>query len=232
MQIILVAATEAEILPTLEFLKKNFLLESGAFKIHVNLWLKTIISGVGPASAALAIGLLNTAPDTLVLHAGVAGSYDENLPLGSLVEIERERWGDLGAEDRDGSLIDVFSLGLLNPDSFPYDRGWIKNDSAPFTKLPIRDGVTVSRASGYQPTINSISHKFPLAVESMEGAGIFLACRIKHIPFLSVRAISNWVKPRDKSSWKMGLALENLNNFLIQLISDPVDLHLKMRSSK
>lgn len=232
MEIILVAATEPEVLPTLEFLKKNFLCESGAFEIQEGLRLKPIISGVGPAAAALAIGLLDTTPYTMVLHAGVAGSYDENLPLGSLVEIEREHWGDLGAEDRDGSLIDVFSLGLVNPDNFPYDQGWIKNDSAPITKLPIRDGVTVSRASGSLPTINSLSLKFPHAVESMEGAGIFLACRMKSIPFLSVRAISNWVKPRDKSSWKMSLALENLNNYLVQLISDPGDLHLKMRSSR
>ena len=231
MELILLAATEAEIGPTLDYLKKKFPCRDKEFYLEENIKVKALICGVGPAASALAVGMLKPSPNTLIIHAGVSGAYDPGIPLGTLLEIGKERWGDLGAEDRDGSFIDIFQLGLQNPEIPPYLGGWIHNLASPATDLPLCAGITVSRTSGSASNIRSYSETYPEAVESMEGAGIFLACRTKGIPFVSIRAISNTVQPRDKSQWKMDLALENLNNYLINSILSPETFYRKLMSS-
>src|SRR5690606_23292382 len=63
--------------------------------------------------------------------------------------------------------------------------------------------------------------KFPhVALESMEGAAVFYACAQEELPCIQVRAISNYVEQRDKSSWKIDLAITNLNNWLQKFIRE------------
>jgi len=39
------------------------------------------------------------------------------------------------------------------------------------------------------------------------------------INFLQIRSISNYVEPRNKDNWDLPLAISNLNNTLIELIT-------------
>ena len=52
----------------------------------------------------------------------------------------------------------------------------------------------------------------------MEGAAFHYVCLKEHVPFAQVRAISNFVTPRDKSQWQMKKAITNLNKWLIKFI--------------
>ena len=52
----------------------------------------------------------------------------------------------------------------------------------------------------------------------MEGAAFHYVCLQENIPFVQLRAISNFVGERDKSKWLMKEAIENLNRETIALV--------------
>ena len=55
-------------------------------------------------------------------------------------------------------------------------------------------------------------------IESMEGAAVFYVCNWLGIPCYQVRAVSNFVEPRDSSKWNIPLALENLKEALLNVL--------------
>jgi futalosine hydrolase len=53
--------------------------------------------------------------------------------------------------------------------------------------------------------------KFSAQVENMEGAGFFYVMMQSGIPFLELRAVSNFIEPRDVEKWEIMYAINNLN---------------------
>jgi futalosine hydrolase len=208
MKILVVAATEAEIAP---FLK------SEGHKHEIS----ALITGVGMVATAYELTkALSKHKYDLVLQAGIAGSFDRNIALGSLVFINSDQYGDLGAEGHD-KYIDIFTLGFLEPDVHPFSKGKLVNPlSAVHGKisLPQVSGVTINTISGNETTINARKQRHGAQVESMEGAAFHFVCLKEHVPFAQVRAISNYVEPRNKENWKIKEAIINLNDWLIKFI--------------
>lgn len=201
MKLLLAAATEAEIAPTLARLQPT-----GNVRI--------CITGVGLMAATFALtrALLQEQYD-FVLQAGIAGAFDGTIPLGSLVVVESELLGDLGAEDHD-RFIDIFELGFGSPNAFPFTAGRLVNplDPMPFPcNLPRVSSLTVHTVSGHAPTIGRRAKQYGAAVESMEGAALHYVCLQLGVPFLQLRAISNYVTPRDRSAWQIAKAVAALN---------------------
>ena len=85
--------------------------------------------------------------------------------------------------------------------------------------LPVAKGITVNKSYGRSTMLNELSSKFDGEVESMEGAAVFYVCKNMNIPFLELRAISNYVEPREFSNWNIPLALSNLNVAVFQVLS-------------
>ena len=52
----------------------------------------------------------------------------------------------------------------------------------------------------------------------MEGATLHYTCRQAGIPFLQIRAVSNYIGERNKANWKIKEALDNLNQTLLKYI--------------
>lgn len=218
MKILLAAATAAEIGPAL----KHWGLEAeqaAGKTIHAAPYSITVcITGGGmvPATFALTQALLTGHYD-FVLQAGIGGSFDQSIPLGSLVAIRSERLGDTGAEDH-AQFIDLFDLGFADKNEAPFQGGQLIN---PLTNIPfplpelIVDGITISTVSGHAPTIEARQKAFRPTTESMEGAALHYVGLQLNIPFLQVRTISNYVTPRDRSSWQIGKAVKTLNDQLI-----------------
>jgi len=70
-----------------------------------------------------------------------------------------------------------------------------------------------------QPTrIEQLKKKYGAVVESMEGAALHFICREANIPFIQIRAISNYVGERNKAHWKMKEAIEALNEVLVKYV--------------
>ena len=210
MNVIIVAATEMEI---------------GPFRKHIqNTSLQcaeVLITGVGMVATPYALTRhLHANRYDLVLQVGVGGSYDNAIVLGELVFVTSEQYGDLGAEDHE-QYLDIFEMGLMRMNEFPYEGGKLNTHlSAIQNKINLKQvsGLTVNTVSGNEITIQLRKEKYGCQVESMEGAAFHYVCLQEKIPFVQVRAISNYVTPRDKSQWMMKEAIKNLNEWLIEFV--------------
>lgn len=217
--IMVVAATAAEVL-----LIKAKIADAGFIPqeqewilgpIHVQFF----ITGVGMTATAvhLSAQLTKSRPD-LVINVGIAGAYGTRRSIGDVVLVVQEQFGDLGIEESDGSFHDLFEVGLSNPDEFPFQSGTLKNEFNEPSFLPTASGLTVSKVHGYEPSIEDIVKKYGADIETMEGAAFFYTCLVHQLPFMAIRAISNKVEKRDRSAWRIELALENLSNVVKELL--------------
>lgn len=150
----------------------------------------------------------------------MGGTFDRTIGLGELVFITSEQYGDLGAEDRD-SYIDIFDMGLIEKDVFPHQNGRLDTPAAGFHQsINLRrvSGLTVNQVTGNEKTVTRLAETYNCAVESMEGAAFHYVCLHEQVPFAQVRAISNYIEPRDKSKWQMKEAIISLNNWLLSFV--------------
>jgi len=204
MRILLLAATDFEINPTLQFLEDRKLTDRVAVEI----------TGVGlmPATYAIAKGVASHRPD-LLLQAGLAGCIDTDLPLGTTAAVLRETVGDLGVL-QNATFTSAFDLGLMRPNEHPWHDGKLVNghdDLLKQTGLPLVDSVTVNEISTAEDRISYYKHGLESGIASMEGAALHYVVLMESIPFLQIRSFSNYVSERDKSKWVLDSAIEILN---------------------
>src|ERR1700712_1095407 len=112
MKLLLAAATEAEIAPTIAVLHRQDTLSDGVVFKAGSREITICITGVGLTAATFSLTrALLTGTYDFVLQAGIGGAFDRHIPLGSVVAVSGEQLGDLGAEDR-GAFIPIFDLGF------------------------------------------------------------------------------------------------------------------------
>ncbi|MBS1585610.1 MAG: futalosine hydrolase [Bacteroidetes bacterium] len=221
MKVLLTAATEGELGLALAHLQQHWQaigphhFTKGANELRVH------IGGVGMVATVYSLmKLLRTNTCDFALQAGVGGSFDHRIALGDVVSISSDQYGDLGAQDG-YNYLDIFELGLLAENEAPFNNGKLPAPSSTVADkilLPKATALTVNSVSGTDFMVKARRQKFNCQVESMEGAAFHYVCLMENIPFAQVRAISNYVEPRDKSKWKMKEAVINLNNWLIGFI--------------
>lgn len=210
MKILVTAATPFEIKPFMDHL---------AGKNYQNCQVTTLIGGIGMMHTAYQLGrqFALSRPD-LAIQVGIAGCFDHSWEMGKVVIIDKEQLGDLGVEDGE-AYKDLFDIQLWQPDQPPFNNRQLINplkDIPYLPSLPTASGVTVNTVSGSEHTRQLLLDKYNPAVESMEGAAFHYACLQEKIPFLQLRSISNYVEVRDKSKWKIQLAIKELNDTLIK----------------
>ena len=210
MKLLLAAATDAEIRPCVEWLRANP--DSSKNTVEV------LITGLGMMTATFSLTqLLSKKVFDFVIGAGIAGAFNQRLRIGECVIVVDEQLGDTGAEDHD-AFLDVFDMGLLPPNTFPFRSGRLGNSLAanpfPIDTLRQVSGITIGTVSGNEGTIAKRMLRYNPDVESMEGASLHYVCLQMGIPFIQLRAISNYVTPRDRSAWKIGEAIHALNDQL------------------
>lgn len=206
MKLLIVAATSTELKQVFEHfnLPQHNFIETAQFDV--------LITGVGMTATAFALGKHLTAKYNLVLNVGIAGSFDKNIPLGHLVNIVTDTFAELGAEDHHNFLtIDELGFGA---NKF--------HATFALTNLQNATAITINKVHGNMESIEKTIKKFNPTVESMEGAAVFYACNELKIPCAQVRSISNYVEPRNRDNWQIGLAIKNLNDWLIDFINTAV----------
>lgn len=52
----------------------------------------------------------------------------------------------------------------------------------------------------------------------MEGAALHYVCLMEKVPFIQIRAVSNYIAERNKKNWNMKSSIINLNTELIRLL--------------
>ena len=172
-----------------------------------------LVTGVDVTATAFHLGwILSREKPDWVINAGIAGAFSPQWPLGTVVQVVQERFGDLGVEEADGHFIDVEEMGL-----WPYAE--MSNPHPPLPSLGVCKGLTVHKVHGSTASIQKIRLKYPdTDVESMEGAAFFYACLAAGVPFVEIRSISNLVEPRNREAWDLPLAINQLNKVLIQIL--------------
>jgi len=182
-----------------------------------------IITGAGsPAATECLTRKIYFSHYDLVINAGICGSFRKEYDPGTVVCIDREIWGDLGAEDHK-DFLDLFDLGILKKSEKNFTGIELVNTgnsySRYFSHLPIVKGITVSKAHGDAESIRKCMQKYDPDVESMEGAAVFQVCLSSGLNFQCLRSISNFVESRNKKAWDIGKATQNLSVELNRIIS-------------
>ncbi|MEK5164801.1 futalosine hydrolase [Paenibacillus sp. FSL R5-0527] len=174
------------------------------------------LAGVGPAAAAAATAAALAAAGgefELVISAGIGGGFHGVAEVGSLVVASEIIAADLGAETPDGfASVDELGFGSAR---IAVERRLAARwaDALAAAGLPAYYGpvLTLSTATGTAETAEALRARFPGAgAEAMEGYGVAEAARQFGLPSLELRAISNAVGPRRRELWKIGDALQAL----------------------
>jgi futalosine hydrolase len=173
-----------------------------------------VTTGVGMvATAAHCSRALARTPYDVALNLGLCGSFDPKLAPGAVVHVVTDRLPEMGAEDGE-TFLTIQQLQLLDDDAFPFHRGELVNATPPSNPalrgLPAVSGITVNTVHGNERSIAALTRRFQPQVETMEGAAFMYACLIADVPFAQVRAVSNVVERRNRESWRVADAIENL----------------------
>ena len=204
MRILVVASTNAEI--------DIFQSQNTGAEIDI------LITGVGMIATTFKLTKVLSQNDyDIVINAGIAGAFFEELEIGEVVEVSSEQFPEIGAEDHN-SFISIFELGLLGENDYPFLKGKLTNPDAGISNLKLVDGITVNTVHGNKLSIQKVINQFSPGIESMEGAAVAYVCLQEKIRFLQIRAISNYVEKRNKSAWNIPLAVGNLNIVLEKLV--------------
>ncbi len=226
-KIALVAATVFEIAPFSLYLKERhrFKPDLKAYALSEDASLSILVTGVGMTNTALYFGQAVVANHyDFAIHAGVAGAFNRSLAPGEVVEIVSDQYGDLGVEEADGSFTDMHTLNLIPPNIFPFTNGKLINlYPASAENIKKIAGLTVNKVHGFPPRIDKIYDTYKADVETMESAAFFQTCLLAGIPFLELRAISNYVEKRNRANWQMDSAINNLNHALIEVFKDLIN---------
>jgi len=213
MNILLVAATANEISPTLKWIRRN----------GRNLDVDILISGIGLLRSCYSISRqVALKKPGLLMQCGVAGSFDNKNPPGSVVVVSKDTVGDLGVVEN-GKWKTIADLGLEAGGFHPSVNGWLENTNRRLLSqsgLKKVKAVSINQISTDEEVIRLIRKRFSPDIETMEGASVHFIGLMEKIPFLQIRAISNYIGERDKKKWKLDLAIKSLNQTLLHLFEN------------
>ncbi|MBA3705103.1 MAG: futalosine hydrolase [Bacteroidetes bacterium] len=217
MKILIVAATKSEVQPLInsmdEVSDENELFFEGKFK---KLQIDFLITGIGMVATAYYVGkVLNETYDG-AFNIGICGSYNRNFEIGTVVNIYEDTFSEIGAED-DEKFLSLDDLKLNGITKITNYKLQISNPVIGL--LPKVTGITVNTTHGNEDSIKKVFDRYSPYVESMEGAAFMFVCEQENIPYVQLRAVSNYVEKRNRENWKIPSAIENLNKKVIEILN-------------
>jgi futalosine hydrolase len=210
MDILLIAATAKEIEPFFEYYKNTKKTQN----------IDILITGIGlTATTYRLLKQLQLKRPDMVIQAGVAGSFNKEIPLGAVVAVKKETIADQSVIELK-RLKTLFDLQLIPHDQFPFTKGWLENNHKALKKLRLKkvNAISVNEITTSKQRVQFYEKSFQPAIESMEGAAFHYTCLMEKIPFIQLRSISNYIAERDKTKWDMKKSIVNLNQELIRLV--------------
>ena len=215
MRVIITAATHGEWMPSFQKINPKYVGNNKKFSVGFH------ESGIGMlASSVSLMKMFVQETPTLIIQVGIAGCFDKKIPLGKVFAIKDDFAGDIGVMENK-VWKDLFDMKFDKPNDAPYEKKslpnpWLKQYN--LLNLPTKKSVTVNTISTDKTKIDLFSGRYKAALESMEGASLHYIGRDLTIPFIQIRAVSNYIGERDKSKWKMQEAIYNLNETLLDLL--------------
>ncbi|MEP7318599.1 MAG: futalosine hydrolase [Panacibacter sp.] len=215
MRVVITAATIGEWMPAFLDINTLYTSESNRFKVSFHQ------GGVGLLSNAVSLTKLafEDKPD-IIIQVGIAGTFNNTLPLGKTVAVKEEILGDTGVEE-DGKWKDIFDLKLEKSNYPPFEKKRLPNqwlEKFNLLKLEEVTAITVNEITTSKERITQLTKKYNPVTESMEGAALHYVCREMNIPFLQIRAVSNYIGERDKTQWQIKEAITSLNQTILKYV--------------
>lgn len=218
-KILIVSATKKEILPLINYLKKNGTLlninkNALVFK-YSNIEIKLLITGIGICNTTFELGKIYNKKFDWVINAGLCGAFDKQLNIGSVIIVKEDIFSELGAESGSAFLkASEINLGTekIIPQNFCVPKF--------FNHLIKVKAITVNTVHGSNKSISKIKKLFSPQIESMEGAAFYFACNHNKWKCIQLRCVSNYVEKRNVKNWNLPLSINNLNKLLIAYLDD------------
>lgn len=212
-RILITAATSME----LEFLLKQSV-EKDGFRIfeNENTEFTLLVSGIGSALSAFSLSrLLQQKSFDTAVQIGIAGSFHEKFPIGSLVKISSDVFADICLSDN-GKPIHEASFDDFR--TWPFTDGKLIPDLQNFShiRLPEASAITVNSVTAGSDKRLFWLQRYNPDVETMEGAAFYYACMKENIPCVQIRAVSNFVGTGN-NNWKTKDSIDNLASFFLSL---------------
>lgn len=219
MHLLIVSATESEISLLLGATKAVLVQDNLFHANYGNYEIRFLITGIGSIGMAsnLASYLAHNKPD-LVINAGICGSCDDSLPVGSFVQVITDVLADLTFSNGDNIALANNKWNALAPGCRV-----LKNDFIlPYEIAQPVKGITVNKASASFDEAKMRRQMFTADVESMEGAAFFYAAQASKVNCLQIRTISNKAGDSTRESWNMSLALSILSDRLVSILDQNI----------
>ncbi|MEO6303448.1 MAG: futalosine hydrolase [Bacteroidia bacterium] len=213
---LIVAATKFEVAPLLEHFKIKLYAEEGLFIADSGPDLSILITGVGMVNTAYHMGRSSHNLFDHVINVGVCGAFDRDLKIGEVVMVVEDTLSEMGAED-DTAFIKYADMNLGGTNIY---RHLVQFQNPLLDHVKKVKGITVNKVHGNEESIKTVNTSYNTHIESMEGAAFFRGCSRLSENYYQLRAVSNYVEKRDKNKWNMPLAINNLNDFVVTLITD------------
>jgi futalosine hydrolase len=167
-------------------------------------------------NTAFFLGSISNKVFDCIINIGICGAFSRDLQLGEVVNIVSDKLSEMGAEDGD-TFIKYEELNLGGSADFTSNTNL---NSKQLNNLKKVSAITVNKIHGNDNSISEIKKIFSPDVESMEGAAFFRACSTLSKNYFQIRSISNYVEKRDKTKWNIPIAITNLNEYIIKLITE------------
>ncbi len=219
MKILIVTATESEVIPLLlQFTFNREIhpkLKTFTFKNH---HIDVLVTGVGMTSTAFWMGkTLSSKKYDLSINLGIAGSFKDNISIGETVHVISDEISEIGAEN-DTQFLSLENLGLSDSDNKINNSTPINNSV--ISSLKKVNGITVNTVHGNENSIEKIKERLNPDIESMEGAAFLFSCLTEDITCSQIRTISNKVEKRNRDNWDIPLAIKNLSEIGLEIINN------------
>lgn len=204
--IVIAAATEME----LEYLKAYY---------SENKNVKLLVTGAGIVNATFETTrfLLHETNVEIFINIGIVGYAGRDKNIGDCIKVIDETLIDIGMQNED-KFLSAFTFPFFKNESIYNNDGKITWENKEyFNHLPHVSAITSSIVHGNQQSVRWIEENYNSTVESMEGWAVAYVCKALKIPFCVIKGISNYIEPRNKSNWKIDLALKNINKEIKQI---------------
>lgn len=187
---------------------------TGVFNIRGEL--DCCITGVGVPSCLINLTRLPLHSYDFVLGVGFVGSYRNRLQIGEVIQITEDAFADLG-------MVQEGAFVPLNATTFPVEG----KENEPFYTASnlFMENYRMCRAFTRNMPTGELSNVVGLdwldahvEVESMEGAAFAMTCGLYAQDYLSLRVVSNYVRPRAESQWNAELAQEHLASAMCEAL--------------
>jgi futalosine hydrolase len=215
MRVIITAATNGEWMPSFQKINPAYAGTNKRFSVGFH------ESGIGLlASSVSLMKMFVQETPSLIIQVGIAGCFDKKVPLGKVFAVKDDFAGDIGVMENK-VWKDLFDMKFDKPNDAPYEKKSLPNpwlSQYNLLKLPTKKGVTVNTISTDKNKIDLYRGRYKATLESMEGAALHYMGRDLNIPFIQIRAVSNYVGERNKAKWNIQEAIYNLNETLLQYL--------------